>query len=319
MGGGVMRAAAASKVAGIGGGSVVHGGFRGYQAAPAVEQALRKSPMPASAILSSSSSSSSAKATAADVAPIQRPAWEMDDLIMVAGEPMPRSVSLVFGSSFEELSLKQRVYLFSPESSESGELAATNQLSGLSLCPNHYSETKSCLAVETPNPALKAFKLLSRSTEAQLIICKCLPPSKMLVTVVASIASDPNVWNAVMQNPVLQDFMKSNQMTAESQEHVFPENFEKSSEGHVFSENFEKSAEGTEAGNSENWFKDMLENIKLTVVDLVSSLSSSLQNIFGFSSDVNADTKTTAMDITIGATFMGLATLVAMVVLLKRG
>lgn len=306
-----MRAAA-SKVAGIGGGSVVHGGIRGYPAVPAVEQAVRKSPMPASAILSSSSSSSSAKATAAEVAPIQRPAWEMDDLIMVAGEPMPR---VVFPGppSFDEakeatVELKDaldKVYLFAPESSESRELAATNQLSGLSLRPNHDSKTKSCLVVEPPNPALQAFKLLSRSTEAQ--------------TVVASIASDPNVWNAVIQNPAVQEFMKSNQTTAKSQEHIFPENFEKSSEGHVFSENFEKSSEGTEAGNSENWFKNMLENIKLTVVDLVSSLSGSLQNIFGFSSDVNADTNTTVMDITIGATFMGLVTLVAMVVLLKRG
>ena len=71
------------------------GGVGGSTAAPAVEQAVRKSQMPASAILSSSSSSSSsssAVATAADVTPIQRPAWKMDDLIMVAGEPMPRVV-----------------------------------------------------------------------------------------------------------------------------------------------------------------------------------------------------------------------------------
>lgn len=70
------------------------GGVGGSMAAPAVEQAVRKSQMPASAILSSSSSSSpsSAMATSADVTPIQRPAWEMDDLIMVAGEPMPRVV-----------------------------------------------------------------------------------------------------------------------------------------------------------------------------------------------------------------------------------
>ena len=55
--------------------------------------------MPASAILSSSSSS--AKATVADVAPIQGPAWDTDDLIMAAGEPMPRVVFLG-APSFDE-------------------------------------------------------------------------------------------------------------------------------------------------------------------------------------------------------------------------
>ncbi|GMN51568.1 hypothetical protein TIFTF001_020711 [Ficus carica] len=76
---------------------------------------------------------------------------------------------------------------------------------------------------------------------------------------------------------------------------------------HVFFENFEKSSDRSwRLGNMVGiWFP---QNIKLTIVDLVSSLSSSPQNIFEFSSNVNAD-------IAIGASFMGLATLVAMVIL----
>ena len=96
---------AASKVAGLGVGAGVYGGLRGAAPAAApVEQAVRKSSVPVSAILSSSSSAS------ADVAPVQRPAWELDgwefaggedDLVMAAGEPMPR---VVFAGvpSFEE-------------------------------------------------------------------------------------------------------------------------------------------------------------------------------------------------------------------------
>lgn len=157
---------------------------------------------------------------------------------------------------------------------------------------------------------------------------------------------------------------------AEFQEHAFSENFEKSAEGteagtekfeksaegmEAGAEDIEKSAEGTNAGNSENWFMNKqanikhtvvnpvsslasslrnifgfssdvnadskttpVDNIKLAVVDPVSSLTSSLRNIFGFSSNVNAETKTTAVDITIGATIMGLVTFIAMVVLMKR-
>lgn len=63
------------------------------------------------------------------------------------------------------------MYLSSPESPKSGEPAGP----GLSLFSNPDSETKSCLVVNNirspsvPNHALKAFKLLSGSTEAQVM------------------------------------------------------------------------------------------------------------------------------------------------------
>lgn len=83
-----------------------------------------------------------------------------------------------FTTKNSPLTLKKccfRVYLSPHESSESGEVVATNQLSGLSLCSDPNSETKTCLIVDTargrpvPNHALKAFKFLSRSPEAQVI------------------------------------------------------------------------------------------------------------------------------------------------------
>ncbi|PON55783.1 hypothetical protein PanWU01x14_185920 [Parasponia andersonii] len=305
-GGGAMRAA--SKVAGGIGAGVVHGGLRGATAVPPVEQSVRKPSMPVSAILTSSSLQT-AKATGADGVAIQRPVWDMDDwefaggedeLVMAAGEPLPR---VVFAGvpSFNEakeatIELKDaldKVYLSSPKSSGSGELAGP----GLSLFSNPDLETKSCLVVDTirsnsvPNHALKAFKLLSTSTEAQ--------------NVVASIASDPNVWNAVLENPVLKDFMQSNQSIAEFQEPVF-------------AGKFEDLTDGSQAKDAENWFMGILQNIKLTVVELVSNLSSSFLNIFGPSSNAHGDAKATIIDRALGASFMGLATLVVMVVLLKR-
>ncbi|KAL5548191.1 hypothetical protein UlMin_003422 [Ulmus minor] len=306
-GGGAMRAA--SKVAGIG--TVINSGLRGAPPVPPAEHSVRKSSIPVSKILSSSSASLGVKASASDVGSTQRPVWELEEwdlagdegeLVLSAGEPMPR---VVFGGapSFQEAKeatddLKDaldKVYLSSPMSSESGELAS--QISDLSLSSESHSETKACLVETTRNPsvpnnALKAFKLLSTSMEAQ--------------NVVASIASDPNVWTAVMANPVLKDFMQSNQTITEFQEPASPAKVEESSTG-------------SRSEDSGNWFSDALNRIKLTVVNLVSNVSSYLDNIFGHSADVNGDAKATSNDkMTLGATFMGLAVLVAMVVLLKR-
>ncbi|KAF4394613.1 hypothetical protein F8388_020438 [Cannabis sativa] len=308
-GGAAMRAA--SKVAGVGVSVINQGGLRGTTVVPPVEQSVRNSSIPVSAILTSSSQT--AKATAADMVGIQRPAWEMndwefaggeDDMVMAVGEPLPR---VVFHAvpSFQEakeatVELKDaldKVYLSSPKSSGSEELAARDQVSGLSLFSNPELETKSCLVVDTvrgptvPNHALKAFKLLSTSTEAQ--------------NVVASIACDPNVWNAVLQNPVLKDFMESNQSIADFQEPVF-------------GESCEVSSPGSQEAKDGNWFLDALKNVKLSVTEMVSSLSGYFQSIFGPSSDAKGDAKATFVDMSLGASFMGLATLAVMVIMLRR-
>ncbi|KAL5548190.1 hypothetical protein UlMin_003421 [Ulmus minor] len=305
-GGGAMRAV--SKVAGIG--TVINGGLRGAPAVPPVEQSVRNSSIPVTTILSSSSNG--VRAAAADQT--QRQVCELEDwefaggeeeLEMVAGEPMPR---VVFGGvpSFQEakeatVELKDaldKVYLASPKSSASGDLVADDQVSSLPLISKPDSEAS--LVVETtesssiPNNALKAFKLLSGSPAVQ--------------DVVASITSDPNVWSAVSKNSALNDFIESNRMIALFQGPMSPEKVEASSAG-------------SQSGDSGNWFSDVMKSIKVTAVDLVNNCSSFLDNIFGQSSDVKGDGKASSMDMmTFGAasSFMGLAVLVAMVVLLKR-
>lgn len=65
--------------------------------------------------------------------------------------------------------------------------------------------------------------------------------------------------------------------------------------------------------------KDLLQDIKLTVVDMVTNVKSSLHNIFRVFSDSSGDPKSAHMDrTTLGASFMGLAMMAIMVILLKR-
>lgn len=89
-----MRTAA--KIAGIGG--LVQGGLRGSQSVPPVEQAVCKASFPASAAITSSSS---VNVLTTEVFPVEKSlTWDSDDwefageeeLVMSAGEPMPRIV-----------------------------------------------------------------------------------------------------------------------------------------------------------------------------------------------------------------------------------
>ncbi|KAL2327916.1 hypothetical protein Fmac_021343 [Flemingia macrophylla] len=95
-----------------------------------------------------------------------------------------------------------RIY-FSPEfsqySSPGGEVAILSPTADEPVSRSCVIETISSPSV--PRLALKAFRMLSRSCEAQ--------------TVVASLASDPNVWNAVLENPAGTSFFKSQHSVAD--------------------------------------------------------------------------------------------------------
>lgn len=81
-------------------------------------------------------------------------------------------------------------------------------------------------------------------------------------------------------------------------------------------------------GNGIFDFMDLLQNVKLTVIELVSRVSGFLQNIFPtpdamrekMSFDADGNTKASFMDskISMGGTFIGLAVLVIMVIVTKR-
>ncbi|KAJ9182769.1 hypothetical protein P3X46_006725 [Hevea brasiliensis] len=313
-GGAVIRAA--SKVAGIG---VVNSGLRGVSAVPSsvAEQSVRNASRPVSAILSSSQTGTS---DGMEIAGVQRSAWELHDWEFAGGEeeqllessdPVPR---VVFGpapslqeakSATSELKdALEKVYTSSSPCTGSGGSFGGGQLSGLTLRANSdYLENKSCITCEpratsAPKNAIKAFALLNESPEAQ--------------SIVASIAADPSVWDAVMNNEALQEFLQSQKTNDESQGLGFPREFA------------ELSDDASEAGKFENGPKDIFENIKHTVFEMVNNVSSFVQHIFGFSSDnvstaAEGNSRSLFFDKTLGASFMALTVMVIMVVVLKRG
>ncbi|KAI9093293.1 hypothetical protein K1719_027307 [Acacia pycnantha] len=302
-GGGVLRTAA--KVAGAG---VASASLRGVPVAPPAEQSIRRASRPVSAVLTSEGAKS------ADAAPLHTAAsWGLDEwdfahddgLAMEAGEPTPR---VVFGEvpSFQEAKaaaseLKNAIDEVYLSSNSSGSEVSVQS----PLLPG--TETKFCVieAISTPsmpNHALQAFKFLSTNSESQ--------------TIVASVASDPNVWNAIMQNPSLKDFLQSHQTAAGVE----------SEEASKILEKLHHSDQKDNQGNGFVDFMETMQNFKVTVTEMVSNVSKYFSNIFGLSEaeksssgGANGNTKVNFMDhFAMGGTLMGLAVLVIMVVLLKR-
>ncbi|KAG6756199.1 hypothetical protein POTOM_039624 [Populus tomentosa] len=86
----------------------------------------------------------------------------------------------------------------------------------------------------------------------------------------------------------------------------------------------ELSDDENETGNSQTGLMDVINNVKLTVVDMVTNVSAYFKKIFRFSSaehtldaaDENAGSSTTEK--TLGASLMALAVMVIMVVVLRR-
>ncbi|XP_057465565.1 uncharacterized protein LOC130755208 [Actinidia eriantha] len=330
-GGGAMRAAA--KVAGFG---VVNGGRRGFSAEnPVATAAARTATRPASAAISTSDETRSgvfAVVSQNDVvdAGVQRPCWELDDwefagadeeMIVQPREPMPR---LVFGGAPTLQEAKDatselkdalgKVYLSSPNSTGCGDSYMSDNESTLSL----LSETKACVTSETtvasvPKNALQAFRLLHESSTAQ--------------NVVASIASDPNVWHALLKNEGLVEYLQSQKSIAPSDlDPVVKESAAKTAFlDHLSQENVAGSHDSEQSADSGNGVRDFLQSIKATVVDMVTSLSDYFQSIFGgpsagkASADTDGSAGATFVDKAVGASFMGLVVMVIMVVVLKRG
>ncbi|PRQ31572.1 hypothetical protein RchiOBHm_Chr5g0036951 [Rosa chinensis] len=214
---------------------------------------------------------------------------------------MPR---VVFGAapSFQEAKeatdeLKDaldKAYLSSPTITELGELTAADKVSGLSQLSNPEAESLLITRTSVPQHAYQAFELLSRSTEAQ--------------NVVASIASDPNIWNAMMENSAVKQFM-------ESQQNINYARYESASDSEVFNPVSEivEEHDSSQSFDLERLFNGFVDKVKLTVNTIVSNLSTYIQNIFEPPADDNGPTKTL-----IASGFMGLAVMVVMVVLLKR-
>ncbi|XVE50464.1 hypothetical protein DITRI_Ditri01bG0164300 [Diplodiscus trichospermus] len=343
-GGSVMRAA--GKVAGFG---IVNTTLRGgvQVTPPSAEYSVMRVVAPRSASsainVSSGGVSSVAETTVSDN---QKVSWEMvndwefaggvEEEVALEGstsvfggrEPMAQ---VLFGGvpSLEETKeatsdLKDaldKVYLLSPKSADTAA-----QASGLSLLSNP-EETKDCVAchvnnTSVPKPAIQAFKLLKESPAVQ--------------SVVASIAADPNVWNAVLQNSAYMEFILSQKTNDEFKHQGSTQSSDSSMnvEEHYFD-----ASQPKDRGKP---FSDFLQNIKTSVVEMVISKKKSvaemviskkksvvemvskatdfIQSLYALPS-AQKGKENGGLDIiekTIGASIMGLVVMVIMIVLLKR-
>ncbi|KAG8386182.1 hypothetical protein BUALT_Bualt03G0127000 [Buddleja alternifolia] len=318
MGGGAMRAAA--KVAGI---TVANGGLRGITS--------ENYPVFSTARLAASARPAAASATAEDVklvasqsgTGVQRSCSEMDDWVFAGGEEeamviaadaMPR---VVFGGApslqeareaTSELTLAlEKAYLSSPLSvGYEGQFVADNDstlsISSSQAIVNKAVTSEIAVAPAVPARAVTAFRFLHESSVAQ--------------NVVASIACDPNVWNAVLQNQELQEFLQSQKTClkdlVEDSDHL-----DQSS-----TKTINRSADYAEF-DPDSGYADVVQKIKITVVDIMSSLSDYFQNFFGglefdrVSSTSNGTARLSG-DTVMEASFMGLAVMAIMVIVLNR-
>ncbi|XP_042039385.1 uncharacterized protein LOC121785097 isoform X2 [Salvia splendens] len=293
MGGGAMRAAA--KMAGI---TAASGGMLSITAEhySATRKSASARPLaPASEEMKLVANNSEA-----------RPCLELDDWVFpdaqeAGGHRMPR---VVFSGAptlneaeeaTSELSAAlEKIYLSTPNS-----------------VGNDDSETKACItsqhavAPSVPAPAIMAFKFLHENSMAK--------------NVVASIACDQNVWKAVLQNEDLQQFLQSHTLywtEPVADYDVVDQNSSMGSDANYDAKSSTGSSEHSEyefAGG----FMDIIEKVKSSVTDMVSNLSGYLQNLFGVKGGADGATRINA-DAVMQTSFMGLAVMAILVILLKR-
>ncbi|CAN1775004.1 Putative ribonuclease H protein At1g65750 [Linum perenne] len=349
-GGAAMRTAA--KVAGIG---VVNSGFRGaVSGLQPAEHSVRNASRPVSAVISSSSSTSSGTGV------VQRPVWELDEwelaggeeeelMLLESAEPKPR---LVFGpppthqeakeATSELKEALEKISLENPTHGASIASVGFGERLGLPvLTTSELTGSKNCIASAAPVPenAMRAFKLLNESPAAQLesfvpgnpslivSVGAVAMLSQFVLSVVASIAADPNVWHAVMNNDALTEFLQSHKpITSAINEETAESVADSSSEGIGSPKLSEAFEDAWESQKSKTGFMDILEDIKVSVVDMFGTVTSFLQNMFGESSAgavyeteaAGSNGKSTFRENTLGASFMALAVMAIMMVCLPK-
>ncbi|KAJ3698635.1 hypothetical protein LUZ61_002340 [Rhynchospora tenuis] len=175
-------------------------------------------------------------------------------------------------------------------------LERVNEPGQMDIFPNN------ALIPAMPVGVSQAFSLLQSSPEAQ--------------SVVASLATDKNVWDAVMKNEKVMEFCRNHQTN-------FPEKFFEE----LFNNNQENSAEThsepADAPNGSNGFTDLVNNVKGKAMDLVNNISNFIQDIFGMkagaeSSEAEAGSSSTFQSFITPNTFYALALAVILIVLVKR-
>ncbi|KAJ6825501.1 uncharacterized protein M6B38_376460 [Iris pallida] len=134
-------------------------------------------------------------------------------------------------------------------------------------------------------------------------------------SVVASLASDKNLLDAISKNEKFVGFFKNHQSVLPAEKDAHLETYDNKSIGSM-----ESPLKETSENSS---FTDWMENVRLKVSEVVNNISYFLQEFMGSSPENKAQTSTTTaedyVDLALGASFMSLAVATILVVLVKRG
>lgn len=282
----------AAKVAGIGVGKAGFRGGFGFPAAvapPANDQFVVRNAVgtkPVSASISTVVQTSAEE----DAMNMHKPVW--DDWEFAEEEPTIPRVVFSKPPSLQEAKeatedLKEAINLVYIEGSNEGG-SVSKMLSSFQASENRAVESA------VPQVALQAFAFLSENAAAQ--------------SVVASIASDPKVWDAVMENKDLMKFLETNNTVGSSQ--VETDNDEKSEDSST------TESEDSEAKPIE--LLEILRDMKLKALRLMENVSSYFGGLFrseSFTEDGKEKKQTLYND---PRSLFGLAVCVIFMVVLKR-
>ncbi|KAL5232111.1 hypothetical protein ABZP36_030887 [Zizania latifolia] len=309
MGGGVMRTAAKVGIASGAAAAAAAAGGRFRHAAPAFATAASAESAAAAAPLVSAGGE--VPAVAAPGA--QWSSWEMDDWEFADW----RDVAVA--EPEETVAGKPRL-VFAPPSMEEAEEATSELRDAIervyfSEAPvevvKEYDKELSKQGVDAIIPAMpghvmQAFTLLKSSPEAQ--------------GVVAALASDKNVWEAVLRNEKVMEFCKTQQQTLM---HTFPEDTATvESPDELEDAASVNSSPGEPTGSR---FSDFVGNAKKTVLDIVDNITQFFQDMFrntaeaqgGAGSSTGKGSSPSFVEIAEGS-FVALAIAVILVILFKR-
>jgi len=313
MGGGVMRTAAKVSIAG-GAAAAKSGRFR--NAAPVFATAPAAAGSEAAPLVSVSSG---------EVPPAVAQwaaSWELDDWEFADWRDDAAAAAAVVEREATAAAAKPRL-VFAPPSREEAEEATTELRDAVERAYFNESPVEvvkeqdkefnklatDAMIPSMPGHVVQAFTLLKSSTEAQ--------------SVVASLASDRNVWDAVLKNEKVMEFYKTHQTTlvqTSPNEAVTVE-----LPGKLEDAASENTSSGELPAGSGPSFSDFVDNAKKTVMDVVHNITDFFKDLF----DDSAKTQTGAgpsaaekgpstADMAVGGSFMALAIAVILVVMFKR-
>ncbi|EES13447.1 uncharacterized protein LOC8084995 [Sorghum bicolor] len=312
MGGGVMRTAAKVGIAGGAAAAAKSGRFR--HAAPAFATAAAAAGSEAAPLVSASGGEAVPPATAQWAA-----SWELDDWEFADWRDDSAAAAVVVAEREATAAAAKPRLVFAPPSREEAEEATSELRDAIERA--YFNETPvevvkeqdkefnkqatDAIIPSMPGHVVQAFTLLKSSPEAQ--------------SVVASLASDRNVWEAVLKNEKVMEFYKNHQTTLVE---TFPEEAATVESPGNFEDATSENASNTELPTGSP-FSDFVDNAKKRVMDVIYNITDFFKDLFDSAgaqdgAGPSAEKGPSAAEMALGGSFMALAIGVILVVLLKR-